>query len=56
MFEVQKYILANDVDGAIRLCNGAGNKALPKVIKADFNGLREMKSKFKMLWMPRASR
>lgn len=34
MFEVQKYILANDLDGAIRLCNGAGNAALPKVIKA----------------------
>jgi biopolymer transport protein ExbB/TolQ len=34
MFEVQKYILANDVDGAIRLCNGAGEAALPKVIKA----------------------
>src|SRR6185437_7338632 len=34
MFEVQKHILANDIDGAIRLCNGAGNAALPKVIKA----------------------
>lgn len=34
MFEVQKYILANDLDGAIRLCNGAGNAALPRVIKA----------------------
>jgi biopolymer transport protein ExbB len=34
MFEVQKYILANDLDGAIRICNGAGNAALPKVIKA----------------------
>jgi biopolymer transport protein ExbB len=34
MFEIQKYILANDLDGAIRLCNGAGNAALPKVIKA----------------------
>ncbi|MCM2277544.1 MAG: MotA/TolQ/ExbB proton channel family protein [Oligoflexia bacterium] len=34
MFEVQKYILANDIDGAIRLCNGGGNKALAKVIKA----------------------
>jgi biopolymer transport protein ExbB len=34
MFEVQKYILANDVDGAIRLCNGAGTAALPRVIKA----------------------
>lgn len=34
MFEVQKYILANDLDGAIRLCNGAGKAALPKVIKA----------------------
>src|SRR5438552_2037921 len=34
MFEVQKYILANDLDGAIRLCNGAGRAALPKVVKA----------------------
>ncbi len=34
MFEIQKYILANDVDGAIRLCNVAGRAALPKVIKA----------------------
>src|ERR1044072_8666387 len=34
MFEVQKYILANDVDGAIRLCNGAGRAALPRIIKA----------------------
>lgn len=34
MFEVQKYVLANDIDGAIRICNGAGNAALPKVIKA----------------------
>src|ERR1700747_2132817 len=34
MFEVQKHILANDIDGAIRLCNGAGNAALPKVIKS----------------------
>lgn len=34
MFEIQKYILANDLDGAIRLCNGAGNAALPRVIKA----------------------
>src|SRR5207302_2136559 len=34
MFEVQKHILANDLDGAIRLCNGAGRAALPKVIKA----------------------
>ncbi len=34
MFEVQKYILANDLDGAIRLCNGASGAALPKVIKA----------------------
>lgn len=34
MFEVQKHILANDLDGAIRVCNGAGRAALPKVIKA----------------------
>jgi biopolymer transport protein ExbB/TolQ len=34
MFEVQKYVLANDIDGAIRLCNGANRAALPRVIKA----------------------
>jgi len=34
MFEVQKYVLANDLDGAIRICNGASKAALPKVIKA----------------------
>lgn len=34
MFEVQKYVLANDIDGAIRLCNGTGKAALPRVIKA----------------------
>jgi biopolymer transport protein ExbB len=34
MHEVQKYLLANDVDGAIRVCNGAGKAALPKVVKA----------------------
>ena len=34
MFEIQKYILANDLDGAIRVCNGAGKAALPRVIKA----------------------
>ncbi len=34
MFEVQKYILANDIDGAIRICNGAGKAALPRVVKA----------------------
>ena len=34
MFEVQKYVLANDLDGAIRLCNGANRAALPRVIKA----------------------
>lgn len=34
MFEIQKYVLANDLDGAIRTCNGAGNSAVAKVIKA----------------------
>jgi len=34
MFEVQKYVLANDLDGAIRICNGASKAALPKIIKA----------------------
>ncbi len=34
MFEIQKHIVANDLDGAIRTCNGAGQAALPRVIKA----------------------
>lgn len=34
MFEVQKCVLAGDIDGAIRLCNGATRAALPKVLKA----------------------
>ncbi len=34
MLEVQKYVLANDIDGAIRLCNGAGRAALPRIVKA----------------------
>ena len=34
MFEVQKHVLANDIDGAIRICNGSGKAALPRVIKA----------------------
>ena len=34
MFEVQKYILANDVEGAIRVCNGSSKAPLPKVLKA----------------------
>ncbi|MGE0615316.1 MAG: MotA/TolQ/ExbB proton channel family protein [Bacteriovoracia bacterium] len=34
MFDVQKHILANDIEGAIRVCNGASAAALPKVIKA----------------------
>jgi biopolymer transport protein ExbB len=34
MFEVQKYVLANDLDGAIRVCNGTKDAALPRVIKA----------------------
>ncbi len=34
MYEIQKYVLANDLDGAIRVCNGAQDAALSKVIKA----------------------
>ncbi len=34
MLEIQKYVLANDLDGAIRVCNGAKDAALPRVIKA----------------------
>ncbi len=34
MFEIQKYVLANDLDGALRVCNGTKQAALPRVIKA----------------------
>ncbi len=34
MFEIQKYVLANDLDGAIRACNSSPHKAVPKVLKA----------------------
>lgn len=34
MLEVQKHVLANDLDGAIRVCNGAGQSALARVLKA----------------------
>ncbi len=34
MAEIQTYLLNNDLDGALRVCNGAGNAALPRVIKA----------------------
>jgi biopolymer transport protein ExbB/TolQ len=34
MFEVQKYVLANDIENAIRVCNGTGTASLPKVLKA----------------------
>ncbi len=34
MFEIEKYVLADDLDGAIRLCNSSGSALLPKVLKA----------------------
>ncbi len=34
MFEIQKQILAGDLDGAIRVCNGATRTALARVMKA----------------------
>lgn len=34
MFEIQKYILANDIDGAIRVCNGSDKALVPRVVKA----------------------
>lgn len=34
MMEIQKYVLANDLDGAIRVCNGAKDAALAKVLKS----------------------
>lgn len=34
MVEIQKHVLGNDFDGAIRVCNGAKSAALPNVIKA----------------------
>ncbi len=34
MAQVQKLVMANNIDRAIKLCNAAQNAALPKVIKA----------------------
>lgn len=34
MSEVQKHLLANDVEGALRVCNGAPQAALSRVVKA----------------------
>ncbi|NDG83833.1 MAG: MotA/TolQ/ExbB proton channel family protein [Proteobacteria bacterium] len=34
MAEIQSYLLSNDLDGALRVCNGTRGAALPKVIKA----------------------
>jgi biopolymer transport protein ExbB len=34
MAQVQKLIMANDIDRAIKLCNAAPSAALPKVVKA----------------------
>jgi biopolymer transport protein ExbB len=34
MAQVQKLILANNIDRAIKLCNAAPNAALPRVVKA----------------------
>ncbi len=34
MVEVQKHILANDIDGAIRVCDGANSAVLANVLKA----------------------
>jgi biopolymer transport protein ExbB/TolQ len=34
MAEIQTYILNNDLDGALRVCNGAKTAALPQVMKA----------------------
>ena len=34
MFEIRKFILSNDIDGAIRHCNGAGKAAVAQVLKS----------------------
>ncbi|RJO63146.1 MAG: MotA/TolQ/ExbB proton channel family protein [Myxococcales bacterium] len=34
MAQIQKLVMANNIDRAIKLCNAAGNAALPRVIKA----------------------
>ncbi len=34
MTQVQKLVMANNIDRAIKLCNAAGNASLPKVVKA----------------------
>lgn len=34
MFEIQKFILADDIEGAIRVCSSKPSAAVPKVLKA----------------------
>ena len=34
MAQIQKLVMANNIDRAIKLCNAAPTAALPKVIKA----------------------
>ena len=34
MAQIQKLVMANNIDRAIKLCNAAPNKALPRVVKA----------------------
>ena len=34
MAEIQKYIIANDIDSAVRHCNGASKSALARVVKS----------------------
>lgn len=34
MSEIQKYLFASDLDGAIRVCNGAPDSSLAKVLKS----------------------
>jgi biopolymer transport protein ExbB/TolQ len=36
MAQVQKLIMANNIDRAIKLCNAEPNAALPRVLKAGF--------------------
>lgn len=34
MAQIQKFVMANEIDRAIRLCNAAPTKALPHIVKA----------------------
>jgi len=52
MNELQRYILSNDIQGAIRVCSGS-TAALPKVLKSGLKRANQSLNRIKMRLMPR---